>query len=519
MCSLDDRPSKPRHVFEPTGPRLDLPTCPIGSFNGTELPVPGPMCSLDDRPLEPRSVSTFITSPLPTCPIGSFNGTELPVPWPMCTPNDRPSKPRHVFVPTGPRLPTSPIGSFNGTELPVPGPTCSPEDRPRKPRLMWTRRPQCPFNIGNLPPHVACPFPVGLSEHKSIFLDPPADPREPIIDLGPTLDMIPLYLESVVVPDRRVIQPLQRAPTASESFYDSIWFKAGSVVLTILFVYALYLGPPGGFERADVFDIAVDVVVAEYNAASAKVKEIIETFPPLFAPDDGAAAEQTPSTQTTVPTVDVVRVSYWDIVKGTVTGFFAGIARVVATSSLSVIDTIISLFVGIIHVVVCLLNSLTKAIKSIVVSILVLFINLWNAVRNAVKWFFVATSRVVIGAYVAVRNILKGSFKMMKNVMSLPRLSPRRVAEQPISPVVQPTSPSAQAQAQPATNSANVQTVQQPEAMPSNSERSARLRSLSSSVANAIRAGNAAPSQVRRAGGRRINSARPVRATGSSTAR
>ncbi|KAG6872161.1 hypothetical protein C0995_012479 [Termitomyces sp. Mi166 len=411
----------------------------------------------------------------------------------MCTPDDRPSKPRHVFAPTGPRLPTSPIGSFNGTELPVPGPTCSPEDRPRKPRSIWTRRPQCPFNIGNLPPHVACPFPVGLSEHKSIFLDPPADPREPIIDLGPTLDMIPLYFESVVVPDRRANQPLQRATTASESFYDSIWFKAGSVVLTILFVYALYLGPPEGFERADVFDIAIDVVVAEYNAASAKVKEIIETFPPLFAPDDGAAAtEQTFSTQATAPAVVVVRVNYWDIIKDIVTGFFVGIAHVVVNFVLSIIGVVV------------------KMVKNIVVGV----IGLRNAVRNAVKWFFAVTSRLVISTYVTVRNIIKDFFKMVKAIMSLPRFPPRRPAAQPKSPIVQFTSPSARTRPprEPATN---IQTTQQLEAEPSTPRSPTRPRTLPRGIADAIRAGNAASSQVRRAGGRRVNMARPVRTTAS----
>ncbi|KAG6872155.1 hypothetical protein C0995_012473 [Termitomyces sp. Mi166 len=200
MCSLDDRPSKPRHVFTPTSPRLDLSTCPIGSFNGTELPVPGPLCSPDDRPQKLPRASTFIR----------------------------------------PRLSPSPFRPFNGAQrLQVPHHT-SPEDRPLKARLIWTRRPQCPFNTGNLPPHVVCPSPVDVLDKKSLFLDPAAGPRDPIIDLGPGLDMIPIYLDLAVAPslqyDDRVMarrRPLEQ----TTSFRDSIWFKIGRAALPILVIY------------------------------------------------------------------------------------------------------------------------------------------------------------------------------------------------------------------------------------------------------------------------------------------
>ncbi|KAH0579907.1 hypothetical protein H2248_002731 [Termitomyces sp. 'cryptogamus'] len=440
----------PVHSFMSDSVAPRLPTCRIGSFNGTEVPIPGLMCSLHDRPRTRRRSDSVLISP--RLPISPFNDTKIPI--------HRPKTRRSVeSVLIGPRLPTSLIGSFNGTELPVPGHTCSPDDRPPQPRLIWTTRPRCPFNIGNLPAHVACPIPIRLSDQQSIFLDPPTDPRDPIIDLGPILDLIPLYLESVIVP-RQHLHTSQRATTSSASFYDSIWFQVGGAVLTFLFAYALYIGLP---------------VITRHDAANIEVSEITGSR---------RAVAQTISPQIKAPVVDAALVSYFDIVKGMVHGLFAEISRVITRSC----------------------SFITKFVTMRLAGVIGLIISLRSFVRRVIKIVFeiVLYSGIVI--YVIVRNIVRGSFKMTKGVFAY---SDSRVAEHPVSPVELSTGPSNR----PVTNS---EIQQQPEAGPSTS-RSPRLRSLPSGVAASIRVGNAATSQVRRAGGRRVNMARPVRTASSSS--
>ncbi|KAG5350003.1 hypothetical protein C0989_000761 [Termitomyces sp. Mn162] len=464
----------PLHSFMSDSVAPRLPTCPMGSFNGTEVPIPGLVCSLHDRPRTRRRSDSVLISP--RLPISHFNDTKIPI--------HRPRTRRSVgSVLIGPRLPTSPIGSFNGTELPVPGHTCSPDDRPPQPRLIRATRPRCPFNVGNLPAHVACPIPIRLSDQQLIFLDPPTDPRDPIIDLGPILDLIPLYLESVIVP-RQHLHTSQRTTTSAPSSHDTILLKVGAVTLTFLFVYALYLGPSGeGFERVDLFNMTVDVIVAGCRVAGAKVNEIIATFPPLFTPDDMVAAEPTLTPQADVSVVDVTRVSYFNAVSEILYGFFTETASVVTSSCFCVIKSITACLAGVIGLI-------------------------RTFVRRAIKLVFEVLLYTAIGIYVIVRNIVRASLKMAKGGFTY---SDSRVAEHSTSPVVWSSIPSAQDE--PATNSANVQTVQQP----STSRSPPRLRCLPSGVASTIRAGNAAPSQIRRAGGRRVNMARPVRAAASSS--
>lgn len=228
------------------------------------VPLPTPHSRPQPNAVVGGSGSWLIAPPTATPPSSSTRSANIhtptsthnprlgPVAMPRVAyspPHPHPSPPcaSNFFI--GPRLPTSPIGSFNGTELPVPGYTCSPDDRPPKPRYIWTRRPRCPFDNGDLPEHIVCPMPVSSSEHKSIFLDPPGDPRDPIIDLGPALDSIPLYFESILAQERWPLQPVQR----TMPIHDSTWFRAVAVALTFLFVYVLYLGPPGeDFDRVDL---------------------------------------------------------------------------------------------------------------------------------------------------------------------------------------------------------------------------------------------------------------------------
>ncbi|KAG6874683.1 hypothetical protein C0992_006984 [Termitomyces sp. T32_za158] len=403
----------------------------------------------------------------------------------------------------GPRLPSSPIDSFNGTELPVPGYTCSPGDRPPKPRYIWTRRPQCPFNSGNLPGFIVCPMPVGLSEYKFIFLDPPGDPRDPIVDLGPALDSIPLHFESLLIPYHR---PLQH----TTSFCDSIWLKVGGVALTLVFIYVLYLGLS---------------IVTGYNSGNSSINEPTETIPPQCPPRRRAPA-RTIEPQANATDIDATRISYFDTMKGTVNGFFSGVAFIIIFPCRSVAQITSSCLTEITRVFLELWNLLARIVKSLFARVINTIISLWKSARKVVHWVFVTTSRPVLGAYALTGNIVKGLFKMIKDVfayMAKPRLPPRRVDEQPTSPIVQHTPPSVtqrqvtqQAARMSTTNSANAQTTDQPEPRPSTSRSSNVHPSLPPGVADAIRAGNAPP-LVRRAGGRRVNMARPVRATASAS--
>ncbi|KAG6877414.1 hypothetical protein C0993_007657 [Termitomyces sp. T159_Od127] len=491
------------------------------------LSIPKPLFNSSAAPLPKRVPSpTPASRPQPTVVINGWGRWRIAPPTATHVPLDSPAD---IFTPTsthprlgpvamprvasyqppqsfscqnifiGPRLPTSPIGSFNGTELPVPGHTCSPDDRPPKPRYIWTGRPKCPFNSGDLSKYIVCPIPVGLSEHKSIFLDPPGDPRDPVIDLALVLDSIPLYFESIVVPNDWSFPSHQR----TTSFRDSIWFKLCGAAFTSVFTYVLYLGLP---------------VTTGHKSAIVNADEPIETIPPQCPSRRRLAATRTIEPQVSASDVNATRVGYFDTVVRTVDGYFFEIT----------------------HIVLVLGNLLVRMAKNLAGAIS-LFLSLWQSARKVVQRVFVATSRVVLCTYGLARNIVKGSSQMGKDVFTYittrqvserptspiarvtsPTITRRRPARQSASPTVQSTSRSPPApgsssfdtriQILPTTNSVNAQTTEQPE--PSTSRSSDGLRSLPRGVADAIRAGNA-PSLVRRAGKRRVNMARPLR-TGAS---